>query len=96
MVDMVFVAYSLTLIATITVWLKSKLLFGMWLVKLGLALATCLFQVSYFTLCDTHDLLNLLILYQYLNIQTLLCDVEDSREKLDRFFSYNFLFFDDE
>jgi hypothetical protein len=29
-------------------------------------------------------------------METLMCDIEDSREKLDRFFSYNFLYFDDE
>ena len=45
---------------------------------------------------DTALLLNITILYMYLNMQSLLYDVEDSREKLDRFFSYNFLFFDDD
>ncbi len=39
---------------------------------------------------------DMLLLYSYLNMQTQTCDVEDSREKLDRFFSYNFLFFDDD
>ena len=39
---------------------------------------------------------NVIILYMYMNVQSLLYDVEDSREKLDRFFSYNFLFFDDD
>ena len=47
-------------------------------------------------LSDSLELVNLVLLYQYLNMQTLLCDVEDSREKLDRFFSYNFLFFEDD
>lgn len=49
-----------------------------------------------FIMADTVELANLLILFQSLKIQTMLCDVEDSREKLDRFFSYNFLFFEDD
>ncbi len=45
---------------------------------------------------DLVMLADIVILYNYMNIQSLLYDVEDSREKLDRFFSYNFLFFDDD
>eukprot|EP00347_Sterkiella_histriomuscorum_P010271 403376936 len=62
----------------------------------AIVLAITVFKVKSFILNDTLELINFMILYQYLTMQTLLCDVEDSREKLDRFFSYNFLFFDDD
>ena len=61
-----------------------------------MSIGVMVFQVKYFLMFETVDIINLIITYEFLNIQTLLCDVEDSREKLDRFFSYNFLFFDDD
>jgi len=45
---------------------------------------------------DAEMIMDIGLLYKYIKIQSMLYDVEDSREKLDRFFSYNFLFFDDD
>ena len=80
----------------LAIWLKSKLLLMLWACKGLLIVLTALLGLRMFLIDDLTQILNLLILYMYLNVQTLLCDVEDSREKLDRFFSYNFLFFEDD
>ena len=79
-----------------TVWLRRKYLALFWLFKLGVMLSRLLLNFQSFIVEDAMELVNFLIVYQYLGMQTLLCDVEDSSEKLDRFFSYNFLFFDDD
>lgn len=97
LVDLIFILYSFTLIALTTTWLKTHVLFGLWLTKIVM-MALLMMKSSDVSqiIRDTNEMINLVILYKYLNLQTFLCDVEDSREKLDRFFSYNFLFFDDE
>ncbi len=97
LIDATSLVISLTLMAFIHRWLKTKLLTILWLLKFSIQVALILFGVSFsYLLLDTITLLNILILYNNVNIQTLLYDVEDSREKLDRFFSYNFLFFEDD
>ncbi|CDW88971.1 UNKNOWN [Stylonychia lemnae] len=95
-VDLILILYSLTLISITGVWLNKHMLLGIWIMKVAYQIAVTFFGVQQFLLQDGIDFLNFVVLYQYLNMQTLLCDVEDSREKLDRFFSYNFLFFDDD
>ena len=83
-------SYSLVLSAFVAVWLRSKMLWCLWLLKAGLLLCSGAWAE------DLGLLANAILVYKYLNVQSLLYDVEDSREKLDRFFSYNFLFFDDD
>ena len=94
--ELFFTLLSLTLMLLLTVWLRTRLLLGLWLLKVVLLLSHSVFGLQLFIFQDLVEVVNLLILYMYLNLQTLLCDVEDSREKLDRFFSYNFLFFEDD
>ena len=93
---MLVLSYSFVLATFLTVWLKNKMLWTVWLFKVSILIATVVFRVKSALLDDLTLLLNVGLLYMYLSIQSLLYDVEDSREKLDRFFSYNFLFFDDE
>ena len=89
--DSLFVlSFSLVLSAFLAVWLRSKTLWCLWLLKAGLLLCSGAWAE------DLGMLANAILVYKYLNVQSLLYDVEDSREKLDRFFSYNFLFFDDD
>ena len=92
----VFLLYTLTLIIFSVIWLRSRTLTLVWLVKAGIFIAKVAFSVRSILLEDCTMTLNVIILYMYMNVQSLLYDVEDSREKLDRFFSYNFLFFDDD
>ena len=92
----VFLLFTLTLIIFSVIWLRSRTLTLVWLVKAGIFIAKVAFSVRSVLLEDCTMTLNVIILYMYMNVQSLLYDVEDSREKLDRFFSYNFLFFDDD
>jgi hypothetical protein len=78
------------------IWLKSRILLGLILWKLAIIICVAAFSIKIFAFEDINVLLNIAILYICMKFQTLLCDVEDSREKLDRFFSYNFLFFEDD
>jgi hypothetical protein len=96
LVDGICVAYSIILLTFLTVWLKTRMLCFLWLAKLAMLIAIAIYSVQSAIMSDTLLLLNIIVLYMYLNLQSLLYDVEDSREKLDRFFSYNFLFFDDD
>ncbi len=96
LIDLACLLISVTLLTFMQVWLKTHLLHFLWLVKLTLYLALMFFNVTSTSIIDTITILNLILLYIKVKIQTLLYDVEDSREKLDRFFSYNFLFFDDD
>lgn len=94
--DGVALGYSLVLMTFLTVWLQARLSWCLWFAKACILLAQAVFGVQSMLIYDFSLLVNIVILYMYLNIQSLLYDVEDSREKLDRFFSYNFLFFDDD
>lgn len=96
LIDLTCLLISITLMTFLQQWLKTHLLFFLWVVKLSIYLAITIFSVTSITLLDTITIINIILLYMKVNIQTLLYDVEDSREKLDRFFSYNFLFFDDD
>ena len=97
LIDAISLMITVTLMVLLNKWLKTKLLSILWLAKFSIQIAVIIFSVSYSQLLiDSLTLLNILILYSNVNIQTLLYDVEDSREKLDRFFSYNFLFFEDD
>ena len=69
----------------------------LWLGKVGIFVATVFFGMSWSPLLqDVLMIFNVVITFMYMNVQSLIYDVEDSREKLDRFFSYNFLFFEDD
>ena len=97
LIDAISILISLTLIVFIHRWLKAEFLCILWVSKLIIQVTIYLVHDSYlYGNFDLLTLVNVLILYKCLNVQTLLYDVEDSREKLDRFFSYNFLFFEDD
>ena len=97
LIDAISLLITVTLMVLLNKWLKTKLLSMLWLAKFSIQVAVIMLGTSYSQLLtDSVTLLNILILYSNVNIQTLLYDVEDSREKLDRFFSYNFLFFEDD
>lgn len=91
-----FFCVSLIFMAGLVVfiYLKKKLISMLSIVIFVLVTST--FFIQNVIITDLLSISQLFLLFQVLPLETLLCDIEDSREKLDRFFSYNFLFFDDD
>lgn len=95
-VTLLVLTYNIALSLFLAVKLKEPLFVVLTLYKFVTCLSSVAFGVDFFIVKDIDIVCNLVMMYKSLKVQTLLCDVEDSREKLDRFFSYNFLFFDDD
>jgi hypothetical protein len=64
----VFLLYTLTLIIFSVIWLRSKTLTLLWLIKAGLFIAKVAFSVHSVLLEDTSMTLNVIILYMYMNV----------------------------
>jgi len=93
-IDIAMISLSMICASFVWVWLKNKVLYVSMMVYGVVVLLKNVTQSIY--LEDTVEVVRMFVLFNCLMTQNLLYDLEDLREKYDKFFNDTFLYYDEE